>query len=279
MRADLHIHTTFSDGLWTPAEIFKKAESTGLNLISITDHDTIAAYAEIEKVKDKFSIKVIHGVEISATIGDTEVHLLAYCFDLYNKNLNYFFEQIKVDRKKRAIEIVRKLQDLDVEITIADVEKVSGNSPICRPHIASALVNKGLVKNFYDAFSKYIHDDGPANQQKIKVSVEYVLDLIHNAGGLVFIAHPYVLEAEAINKIISLGIDGIEVIHPLHKKQDVTKFSNLARRFNLLQSGGSDFHGRNETEIKRFGKYYIGEIKLQEITNTAGKNKFMFDLK
>ncbi len=275
MRADLHIHTVFSDGLWTPEEVLAKAESSGLNLISITDHDTIAAYGQIEKIKNKFNIKIINGVEISATSGGTEVHLLAYCFDLNNKPLKTFFGQIKVDRKIRAVEIIKKLQDLNLDISLSDVEKVSGNSPICRPHIATALVNKGLVKNFYDAFNKYINDNGPANEQKIQVPVEHVLELIHNAGGLVFLAHPYVLDAGVINKIISLGIDGMEVIHPLHKKQDINKFSNIARKFNLLQSGGSDFHGRNQTEISRFGKYFIGEVKLREITAAAGrKNMF-----
>jgi len=275
MRADLHIHTTHSDGRLSPEEILRKAEKAGLDFISFTDHDTITAYAQISAVKKNYNVKIINGVEISANIGEKEVHLLAYCFDLENKELNYFFNQIKIDRRTRAYEIVRKLRSFDLEITIEDVEQVSGNSPICRPHIATALVNKGLVKNFYEAFNKYIHDKGPANERKIRVSVKSVIKLIHNAGGLVFIAHPYILDAETLNKVISLNPDGIEVIHPLHKKQDVNRFTNIARKFNLLQSGGSDFHGRTETEDKRFGKYYIGEIKLREITNAAGKNKFV----
>ncbi len=273
MKADLHIHTTSSDGMLSPVEILKKAETLGINVISISDHDTISAYNEIEKVKSNFNIRIVNGVEISANLKDKEIHLLAYCFDLNNRELNQFFEQIKIDRKLRAIEIVRKLRNFKLDISISDVEAVSKNSPICRPHIATALVQKGLVKNFYDAFHKYIKDDGPANQKKIKVSVESVIEMIHNAGGLVFIAHPYILDSETLSGIISAGVDGIEVIHPLHKKHHVTKFTNIARRYGILQSGGSDFHGRNETEIQKFGKYYIGETKLTEILARVEKTE------
>ncbi len=266
MKADLHIHSTHSDGLLSPAEILEKAEKAGLNVISITDHDTITSYAEIEKIKHRYNIEIINGVEISASCGTGEVHLLAYFFNLDDKTLNDFFTQIKIDRKTRAIEIIKKLQNLELDISISDVEAVSKESPICRPHIATALVRKGLVKNFYDAFNKYIHDDGPANEKKIKVSASSVIEMIHNAGGFVFIAHPYVLDAGTVNELISAGVDGIEVIHPLHKKHDVKKFTNIAKRFNLMQSGGSDFHGRSEIENKRFGKYYIGEVKFSGIS-------------
>ena len=264
-KIDLHLHSTFSDGIFDPFELMKLAKDKGIRILSITDHDTIKAIDSSLKISHKLGLDFIPGIEISSQLNSTEIHLLAYYFDYKNKAILKLLEDIKLLRTIRAKEIVAKLNKIGFLINFSDVEKFSGSSPVCRPHIAEALIKKGYVKNYAEAFRKYLYDSGPADVKKSFISPSDVIKLIHKANGIVFIAHPLLLNDALIDKLISFGVDGIEVIHPMHREKDIKKYKRLAEENGLLQSGGSDFHGRDKRDYQNLGKYTIDESNFNRM--------------
>jgi len=254
---DLHIHTNHSDGFYSPKEIVDFARRHELEIISITDHDNLAAIKEAQAYGKQFGIEVIPGLEISSDVRDKEIHILAYLFDVDNEELGRYLIFFRQERVKRAIRMVEKLNEIGLNITIDDVLSIAKNSAVGRPHVAQALVAKGLVSSYFEAFYKYIGNGCPAYEKKVHLSPQSAFKIISDAGGLSFIAHPGNMSEALIKELIDDGVDGIEVVHPSHSSQLVKYYKGIVNEYFLLESGGSDFHGGKREDEKSFGKFTI----------------------
>jgi len=272
MKIDLHMHTTYSDGAFSPTELVLKAKEVGLDVISITDHDSVNGLKEAMAVGKEIGIEVIPGLEISTDLDEKEIHLLAYFIDIDNDELQKYLSFFRDERLYRAKRIVQKLRNLGFSITIDDVIDHAQNSAIGRPHIAYAMVNLGLINNYYEAFEKYIGDYGPAFERKIHVSPQSATKLISDAGGLSFIAHPGYMKESILTDLIKAGIDGIEVIHPGHSENQINFYRGIVNQYCLLEAGGSDFHGGKKEDGNSLGKYLISPNNLEAMRNMLHKN-------
>lgn len=272
LKIDLHMHTTYSDGAFSPTELVLKAKEVGLDVISITDHDSVNGLKEAMAVGKEIGIEVIPGLEISTDLDEKEIHLLAYFIDIDNDELQKYLSFFRDERLHRAKRIVQKLRNLGFSINIDDVIDHAQNSAIGRPHIAYAMVNLGLINNYYEAFEKYIGDYGPAFERKIHVSPQSATKLISDAGGLSFIAHPGYMKESILTDLIKAGIDGIEVIHPSHSENQINFYRGIVNQYCLLEAGGSDFHGGKKEDGNSLGKYLISPNNLEAMRNMLHKN-------
>ncbi|MCE1165221.1 MAG: PHP domain-containing protein [Bacteroidetes bacterium] len=272
IKADLHIHTCYSDGKFTPEEILKTAKSKGLGILSVTDHDNFEGSAKMLEYNGKQDIRIIPGIEISADFRGKETHILGYFLDFTNKALIQHLDFIKNLRLRRFQKIISKLLELGVSINPDNLlKKYSESNSIGRPHIANELVEQGLVSSYSLAFHRYLGDNKPADVKKENLDHTVIIELIHKAGGLAFLAHPsnYFRES-TILKLREAGIDGIETVHPSHTSNQTDKFTTFAKEHNLLTCGGSDFHGYYEEDFSNIGKYCVGEetvLRMKEKIN------------
>lgn len=271
-KIDLHIHTNHSDGNFTPTEIVDKAHKLGLDIISITDHDSINGLAEAINYGKELGIEVIPGVEISTDIDNKEIHLLGYFFDIHNEELHKYLQFFRDERYHRAKRMVQKLRSFGLAITLEDVLARAKNSALGRPHVALTLAHLGLVGSYYEAFDKYLKDDGPAYERKIHVSPQSALKLINDAGGLSFIAHPGNVSETILMHFIKAGIDGIEVLHPSHNPYQIKFYRGIVNQYCLLESGGSDYHGGMKGDEENLGKYCISSSTLDTMRQMLIKN-------
>jgi len=255
-KVDLHMHTNHSDGFYSTSKIINKAKELGLDAISITDHDSTGAIEEATELGNELGIEVIPGVEISSEYNGKEVHILGYFFDHKNKEFARYLNFFREERIKRAERIIKKLENLGLHLTFKDIISVSKNSAVGRPHIAQAMLNKGLVSSYYEAFNKYIGNGCPAYEKKVHLSPESAYKIITDAGGLSFIAHPGFMPEDILKELIDAGVDGIEVYHPSHTPQKIKFYKGIVSEYYLLESGGSDYHGGQRNDDENFGKYY-----------------------
>ncbi len=256
--ADLHTHTTCSDGTLTPEQLVAKAKESGISVLGVTDHDTIEGVASAQEYGKLTGVSVLTGIEMSVSWNHQEIHLLGYCFDQNDAKLCSCLEMFRIHRIERAEKMVKKLNDMNIPITLNEVMEKAANGVVCRPHIAEALVDKKYVTSYSEVFNKYIYDNGPAYEKKQEFPLERAIELISNAGGLTFLAHPgkFFTEKELFN-IIKTGIDGIEVVHPSHNQETQQYYRGIANEYFLLESGGSDFHGGLRGDERYFGKVGI----------------------
>ena len=246
---DLHVHSTFSDGLLTPEQIINLAHRRDLKAISITDHDEILGYDAAHTLGKTLGLQVIPGIEVSTLFHATDVHILGYFLDPHNPAIRSYIQIFKQRRVERASEIVQRLGKIGIHIPFELVRMKARNGSMGRPHIADVLVEEGIVFSFQEAFQKYLGDDKPAYVPKVKIEPQDALQMIHNASGLAFVAHPCVgISDTLILQLIDLGLDGIETMHPKHSLADIQHYQELCRRHDLLESGGSDCHGARQGE-------------------------------
>ncbi|MDR7856204.1 PHP domain-containing protein [Tissierella sp.] len=267
MKFDLHVHTNHSDGLFSPEKIVDLAVDQNLNGIAITDHDTTTGIEfAINHSKRYKNFEVIPGIEISCVYNDNEVHILGYFIDYNNKDIITITNKLKSSRLTRGIEIVNKINQLGLDISLEEVKEFSGEEYIGRPHIARVMVKKDYVTDIQDAFNKYLDRGKPAYVERYKISIKETISLIKNAGGIAVLAHPGLLkDKNIIDYCISLGIDGLECIHSKHSKSVVENLSIIARANNLIITGGSDFHGDLINGEIILGKYFINLQNILEM--------------
>lgn len=266
--ADLHVHTLCSDGLRTPTQAVEEAHEAGLQALGLTDHDTVDGLPEANEAGARLGIEIVTGTELSAHIKEREVHILGYCFDWQDSDLIANLNQVHQHRYERGIAIVERLNDLGVDVTIEEVLNQAKGSPLGRPHIAAAMVERGLVRSKDEAFNRYIGDRGPAFSPKPYTAATDVIDLIHRARGVSILAHPGASLPESIvTQLVDGGLDGIEVFHPAHQPPQIEYYMQLVNRFNLLMSGGSDSHG--DAEGARIGEYGIGYEAIEAMRKRA----------
>nr|MDK2850674.1 3,5-nucleoside bisphosphate phosphatase [Candidatus Cloacimonadota bacterium] len=245
-RINLHLHTRASDGALTPVELLQQAKRIGLDLISITDHDTMAAYKMIPE--DNEPLRILPGIEVSSLHKGHDIHILAYGCDFENTALKELTDMYLAGRRERAVKMIELLKDLGISIDLSDVVAMAGAQElIARPHIAQVLAQKGFVRNKNEAFDRYIGNFKPAYVPKPERSVPEILSVIHSAGGFAIIAHPGKLADPAyLEEFIDMGIDGLEAWHPDHYQYQVDEFIEIAQKKGLYVTAGSDFHGENE---------------------------------
>jgi 3',5'-nucleoside bisphosphate phosphatase len=262
-RADLHMHTRYSDGVLSPAALIRRARDAGLTVVSITDHDNADGIDEGVAEGRSLGVEVIPGMELSASIGDQDIHILGYFFDHHDRRLREYLAIFRAERVRRAERIVGKLNDLNIPLTLDAVLDRAGTGSVGRPHIAAALVEGGLTGTYHEAFLKYIGYGKPAYEKKYQIAPRDAVELIASAGGLSFIAHPGpALDEKMLLELIKAGVDGIEVVHPAHSPELMAYYSGIADEYFLLTSGGSDFHGGRRNDHEMLGKYVITEKQI-----------------
>jgi 3',5'-nucleoside bisphosphate phosphatase len=271
-KLDLHIHTTCSDGFYSPEEIVEKAKDFGLSGISITDHDSVDAVKRAADYAERYGIEVIPGVELSSDLGENEVHILAYFIDPDNQELERYLKFFRTERLKRAERMIKKLSNLGFPLTMDDIILKAKNSAIGRPHIAQALVEKQYVRTYYEAFNKYIGNGCPAYEKKVHISPRSAFKIINDAGGLSFIAHPGFMKDNVLKELIDAGVDGIEVMHPSHNAQLIKFYKGIVNEYFLLESGGSDFHGGKRDDHSNFGHFYANTSAVDAMKKRLQKN-------
>ena len=257
-KADLHIHTKCSDGAFTPEEIVEKARKTGLKAISITDHDSVAGLDKAKPLAIEHDIELINGVEMSSTYQGHDIHILGYFFDHNDPKLKSYLDHCKQLRTERAERMVSKLAKMGVKIEIEQIFLKAQNGTVGRPHIAAVLQDGGFVRSFSEAFSKYLGSHSPAYVKSIETHPEEIIRLLNAASGLSFLAHPgQNVPDEILRKLITFGLDGIEIVHPSHDAYKQNYYREIANEYFLLFSGGSDYHGLKDYEEDLFGQTTI----------------------
>ncbi len=277
-KADLHIHTTASDGTLKPNEIVKWAYKKNVKAIAITDHDTVYGIDIAINEANKYNnLLVIPGIEFSCEYNDIEIHILGYFINYKSKILKKLTDKIIHSRKIRGEKIIKKLNKIGIEINIRDVENHSRNSRfIGRPHIARALIAKKYVNTINEAFEKYIGKDKPAYEPRYKLSINKAINVIHAIKGIAVLAHPGLIKDINPKEVFTnYKFDGIEVYHSKHKIEDIKKYEKLANEHNLIKTGGSDFHGEYIDGKPIIGNYYVQLENLK--TDLKNKNKFYIE--
>ena len=243
---DLHAHSTASDGAAAPADVVAAARKAGLAAIALTDHDTLGGVGEAMAEGDRLGVRVIAGTELSAYDGDREVHLLALHLR-EPERVDAALVRFREGRRDRAEAIVARLNALDVPVTLDAVLEAAGDGAVGRPHVARAMVAAGAVRDFREAFDRYLGAGRPAFVPKEFLSVGDAARLTHEAGGLLVFAHPGADGTrERVARMVAEGLDGLEVVHPSQSPEEQNRLRALADEFDLVYSGGSDWHGAPE---------------------------------
>lgn len=244
---DLHLHTTASDGRLSPAQLVERAKASGLTTISVTDHDTVAAIAEVTDVATALNIRVVNGIEITAVDDGRDVHMLGYFFDRESATLSAMLEHQRALRVTRVREIGARLAALGMVIDVEPVLLAAAARPgssVGRPQVARELVRAGYATSVQDAFDKWLASGRPAYVTRTGPSPATIVDAIHDAGGIASMAHPGVTRRDdLIGPLAEQGLDAIEVYHSDHTPEAQQHYQLLATRRGLLVTGGSDFHG------------------------------------
>ncbi len=266
-KADLHCHSTCSDGTVDPEGLVKLALQIGLNGLSITDHDTIDAYEKALPIANALGLRMISGVEFSTVHRNVSVHLLGYSFDLRNKEIKEFCNKHQKRRESRNLEILNKLAAHKMPISMNEVKEAMGHAPgtIGRPHIAQAMIKKGYVKSIEEAFKRFLGEGRPCYASGQHFDVEETIEIIHKAGGLAVIAHPHLIQNEGIIKnLLSMPFDGIECYYAkMHANQN-TRWLEIAKERNWLVTGGSDFHGEVKALIP-LGSSWVDQERFRPL--------------
>ncbi|MER8154193.1 PHP domain-containing protein [Streptomyces sp. NPDC094472] len=273
MRIDLHTHSTASDGTDTPAELVRNAAAAGLDVVALTDHDTVGGYAEATRALPS-GLTLVTGAELSCRLNGVSLHMLAYLFDPDEPELAAERELVRDDRVPRAQAMVAKLRELEVPITWERVAEIAGDGAVGRPHIATALVELGVVASVSDAFTQdWLADGGRAHVEKHESDPFEAIRLIKGAGGVAVFAHPRAVKRgqcvpeSAIGELAAAGLAGIEVDHMDHDEDTRARLRGLAAELGLLTTGSSDYHGSRKT--CRLGEYTTDPEVYGEIVRRA----------
>lgn len=272
-KADLHVHSSASDGRYSPAEIVRKAVASGLKVIALTDHDTVEGIAQALSTATEFpQLTVIPGVEISTDISNGEVHVLGYFIEYTKQSFRNSLEKMRNSRLERARKMVEKLRNLGCTIEWERVREIAGNAAMGRPHIAQALLEKGYIGDFKEAFSKYIGHGCPAYVEREKLTPAEAVQLVLTANGLPVLAHPFTTVAveEIVKELKAVGLVGIETYYAGYSPENIKSLLGMADKYNLIPTGGTDYHGIDNTDAM-LGNVDIPERFVKELFNMAEK--------
>ena len=273
-EADLHCHTTASDGLLTPTELVHLAAELGLKGVGITDHDTIAGWKEAEEAGVDYQIRILRGIELSTEWQGKEVHLLGYFVDEASDYLNDQLRGLRKAREQRMLKILARLEAQEIYISVGEVRKFVHGESIGRPHIAQALMERGYVKSISEGFDRYIGLGALAYVPRYKLTPQEGINIIRGANGVAVLAHPGVHRLECgIPEWVEMGLQGIEVLHSGHNPDDEKRYRAIAQQYNLLSTGGSDFHGEGIKAGVVLGGWGVPLDVLHQIHNLTQLNQ------
>lgn len=259
MKYDLHVHTYYSDGLYSPSAVIDFARERSLDGIAITDHDSVMGIEEALLYSKQFEdFNVIPGIELSCIYEDSEVHILGYFVDYKDDNILSITKLLRENRKDRVRKIVDKLNNLNIRIDIQNISDKDSNGFTGRVAIARELIKMGYTSSIQEAFNKYLNPGKPAYVERYKLTIDDAFSLIKKAGGIPVLAHPGLLKDKyTLQYCIGRGVEGIESIHSKHSKGEAKRFKNIASKHNLVSTGGSDCHGEFSNGDLLLGKYYV----------------------
>lgn len=255
-KIDLHVHSTFSDGTLTPTELVSHAIEMGLSAMALTDHDTIDGVEEAIQAGAKNNLEIIPGIELSTFYNNKEIHIVGLYIDYTNEVFKKELENLRNVRQNRNLKICEAFHKLGIEINYDDMLKKYGDIVITRAHFADYLLEKGIVGSRNEAFDRYLGDSRPCNVPRKKMSPAEAITLIKSVGGIPILAHPtlYHLGKDEMNKLLKYlceaGIVGIEGIYSTYTMGEEIEIKSLAKKYNLLISGGSDYHGANKPKLE-----------------------------
>ncbi len=251
MCVDLHLHSTYSDGTCTPEELVLTAARHDLRAISLTDHDTVEGICETIQLAARHNLTFISGIELNTTHRGYALHILGYGIDHADREFRNRLSRVQAGRKKRNDRILGKLQSLGISLSQAELESVSGRGQVGRPHFARILVEKGIVGSMGEAFNRYLGKGAPAWTDRFSYTTAESIDMIHRAGGVAVFAHPGQLDPTfrflplLIHELVERGLDGIEAYYPSYPYSTQKRLLQIANKYKLVVTGGSDYHGNN----------------------------------
>ena len=255
--ADLHLHTNFSDGTFTPEELVLQAQKAGLACIALTDHDSVEGCERARAACAAVKMEFIAGTELTASHDETELHILGYFLDTQNERLLSEIAKFQLVRQNRIHEMAARINELGLPLKAESVFALASCKSPGRPHVARAMVKAKLVKSLDEAFELYLKKGRPAWVPKSKISALEAIELVHQAGGLAVMAHPGLNRTDdVIPALVSAGLDGIECFHTKHSTATSERYLEIADKHHLLITGGSDCHGFSK------GKPLIGGVRL-----------------
>ncbi len=274
--ADLHTHTTCSDGRLHPFDLLQKVADLSISVVSITDHDTMEAHRLLQREGTSTQLMVVPGIELSCTQFGREIHVLGYFLDPFNEELTNYERHFRQDRERRARSMVDLLQNIGVSISFDDVVDHAQSAPIGRPHVAAALLERGHVASIHEAFDRYLDTGKPGYAPRSPFSIREAVDLIRRVGGISCVAHPHraFMDPTAFAHLLSAGIDGVEVYHPSHWTSTRTHYHSQAVEHQLVISGGSDFHGSREYDEQNIGTVGLSEGLFESLHVRAIQSRF-----
>lgn len=269
MSADLHVHSVFSDGCLSPRQLVEGAQGLGLAALAITDHDSLQGVPEAIERGLELGIVVLPGIEISCSEHQDEYHILGYRMDCSYEPLLVQLERIQLERARRAERIVAQLAELGVRLSYSRIREIAGAGVVGRPHIASALVEKGYSVSIRDAFARYLNAGQPGYVPRYRLGVRHGINLIREAGGIPVWAHPGEKFSSArLEELKSLGLMGVEVWHPDHSPEQMLWIADQAARAGLLVTGGSDFHCQ-QPDYPALGSYLTPKWALAALLSIS----------
>ena len=275
MPIDFHLHTRHSDGTFAPEEVIRRAKSLKMTAISITDHDTVSALPAARRAAGPSTgsgqdLEILTGIEMTAVSHGRELHVLGYGFRDEDLGVQDYIRRAQERRHGRIHRMIDQLNARGIEITRAEVEKIAGEATsIGRPHLAEALLKKGVVHSLNEAFDRYIGDHAPCFVKQAILTTADAARLIRQAGGVAVLAHPYrMVEDEWIPQLAADGIQGIEVYHSDHNPATTRHYLKIAQELNLLITGGSDCHGFRKAKGPLIGTVKVPDSCLENLKQT-----------
>lgn len=275
-KIDLHIHTSISDGRFSPEEIVQKSARLGLTTIAICDHDTVDGIVPALEAARAFpQLRIIPGIEVSTFAPGNEVHVLGYFIDFNDPKLKTALANSRNSRRERAKAMIAKLNELNIHISWQQVQKIAGSGTVGRPHIAQAMLEKGYIKSFKEAFTKYIGLGGPAYVERYKITPVEAVALIKESNGLPVLAHPLTIKQpeEMIAELKEAGLVGIEVYYDDYTEDERNSLALLAIKYNLITTGGSDYHGLDDSTETMLGDAHVPQESAEKLIAMAQENK------
>lgn len=271
-RADLHTHSTASDGTLAPAELIARSARRGLRVVALTDHDTTAGVHEAQEAASRHGLHLIPGVELSTGVPRGELHILGYGIDPGDRALQDEIARFRDDRVLRAGRILDRLDDLGIELDRAFLDRIGPDASTGRPHIARAMIEAGVVTTVSEAFDRFLAVGKPAFVPRAQVEPEDAVRLIHGAGGIAVMAHPFSLPNpdEVLQRMVAAGLDGVETYYGEYDARQRASLQAMADHFRLLVTGGSDYHGPAFREGRELGSVDIPQTHLIRFLDRLG---------
>jgi predicted metal-dependent phosphoesterase TrpH len=268
---DLHSHTTASDGQHTPTELIQMAAQAGIKHLAVTDHDTVAGLAEAATAAEARGLELVPGIELSAFLNGREVHILGHFIRAADAELLRLAERFRSERYQRMKQMVEKMNQLGIPITMARVMALAGEANLGRPHLARALIEERICATVKEAFDRFLAHGKPAFVERTRVAAEEAIQMIRNAGGAATVAHPGVSRVTDIElkALESAGLAGLEVFHSDHKPPIQQKYLAIARDLDLVPTAGSDFHGEQVAPGRRLGTASMAMADFEELRRRA----------